>query len=310
MRIWLYLNKSQQNKRTYFAQLSVICNNTRMGFPMWTLIGMGVTAVLALLMTIFAYLAQTPRALMRLGLAGYRLDLRVKLFTGYALASLILMLGFFLAGVPIENGSSTADVAMPTTAVAEVTASGDTGAMGALPPTAVATNPLPELPETNTANDSTAQTPSSGAFGGPPTSSDEVATEEVTATATPNQAGPSPTPGENVTAETAVPATTNSSDNTATIAPTATATATPFPTATPTPTITPTPIEGITGTINTNGSTLWVRRSPGGQQLIIVQDNEVVLVENGRANQGGILWREIRTVSGILGWVQAEFLEE
>ena len=58
-----------------------------MGFPMWTLIGMGVTAVLALLMTILAYIAQSPRALMRMGLAGYRLDLRVKLFTGYALAS-------------------------------------------------------------------------------------------------------------------------------------------------------------------------------------------------------------------------------
>ena len=71
---------------------------------------MGVTAVLALLMTILAYIAQSPRALMRMGLAGYRLDLRVKLFTGYALASLILMLGFFLAGVPIESGSSTAEV--------------------------------------------------------------------------------------------------------------------------------------------------------------------------------------------------------
>jgi hypothetical protein len=35
-----------------------------------------------------------------------------------------------------------------------------------------------------------------------------------------------------------------------------------------------------------------------------------VLVENGRANHSGILWREIRTVTGIVGWVQAEFLDE
>jgi hypothetical protein len=41
-----------------------------------------------------------------------------------------------------------------------------------------------------------------------------------------------------------------------------------------------------------------------------VQNGELVIVENGRANQGGILWREVRTVSGIVGWVQAEFLEE
>jgi hypothetical protein len=42
-----------------------------------------------------------------------------------------------------------------------------------------------------------------------------------------------------------------------------------------------------------------------------VQNGELVIVENGRANQGGILWREIRTVKRHrIGWVQAEFLEE
>lgn len=266
---------------------------------------MGVTAVLALLMTIFAYLAQSPRALLRMGLAGYRLDLRVKLFTGYALASLILMLGFFLAGVPINEGNEVA-AAPPTADIVEVVAtSANTGAMGALPATAVASpNTLPDTP-----TDSTTETPSSGAFGGPPANEDDVAsTEEPTQTATPEQAGPSATPGADGTvAETAVPATNN---GTIAPSPTATATATPLPTATPTPTITPTPINGNTAIINTNGSTLWVRRSPGGQQLVIVQDNDTVILENGRANQGGILWREVRTVNGILGWVQTEFLEE
>ena len=271
---------------------------------------MGVTAVLALLMTILAYLAQSPRALLRLGLAGQRLDLRVKLFTGYALASLILMLGFFLAGVPINSGSSATAVASPTSEIADIPApSDDTGAMGDLPTTAVSTNPA--LSETTSNDDSTTETPSSGAFGGPPPGSeDESSIETPSPSTTPEQAGPSVTPGGD-SAETAVPTSsinTDSSTATATFSPTATAT--PLPTATPSPTITPTPIEGITGTITTNGSTLWVRRSPGGQQLVIVQDNEIVLVENGRANQGGILWREIRTVSGIIGWIQAEFLEE
>jgi hypothetical protein len=282
-----------------------------MGFPMWTLIGMGVTAVLALLMTIFAYLAQSPRALLRLGLAGQRLDLRVKLFTGYALASLILMLGFFLAGVPIDDGNRSTAVSTPITETAnnEIT-SEETGAMGELPATAVATNPT--LGEANSNNESTTETPSSGAFGGPPPGSgDESATEAPAPSATPVQVGPSPTPEGDDSLATAVPASpTNAQVGTVTATSSPTATATPLPSATPTPTITPTPIEGITGTINTNGSTLWVRRSPGGQPLVIVQDNEIVLLENGRANQGGILWRQIRTVSGIVGWVQAEFLEE
>jgi hypothetical protein len=280
-----------------------------MGFPTWTLIGMGVTAVLALLMTILAYLAQSPRALVRLGLAGQRLDLRVKLFTGYALASLILMLGFFLAGVPLDNGGTTA-AAAPTTEIANIQpTSADTGAMGDLPSTAVVSENS-QSTDTETIGANTTQTPASGAFGGPPPgSSNEVATEEIPPSATPEQAGPSATPGGDE-AGTAVPTPINSEASTATATASPTATNTPLPTATPTPTITPTPIEGSTGTINTDGSTLWVRRSPGGQNLVIVQDNEIVLIENGRANQGGILWREVRTVNGVLGWVQAEFLNE
>ncbi len=269
---------------------------------------MGVTAVLALLMTILAYLAQSPRALLRLGLAGQRLDLRVKLFTGYALASLILMLGFFLAGVPLDTSSTTA-VTTPTTEIANIQpTSANTGAMGDLPPTAIITENS-QITNTETTDENTTQTPSSGAFGGPPPgSSDElIVTEEIPPSATPEQAGPSPTPGDAVAGTTVPTATAN---GTATPTSSPTATNTPLPTATNTPTITPTPIEGITGTINTNGSTLWVRRSPGGQSLVIVQDNEIVLLENGRANQGGILWREVRTVNGVLGWIQAEFLEE
>ena len=270
---------------------------------------MGVTAVFAMLMTGLAFLAQSPRVLLRLGLGGYRLDLRVKLFTGYALASLILMLGFFLAGVPLDDSTRTTAVSTPASETVSIeTPSSQTGAMSE-PVTAVPTSNT--LSSTDIENDNTTQTPSSGAFGGPPPSSaDEAGTEVSPPTATPEQAGPSATPDGDSSA-TAVP--TNLPDNdsgTATATPSPTNTATPLPTATPTPTITPTPIEGKTGTISTNGSTLWVRRSPGGQQLVLVQDNETVLLENGRANQGGILWREIRTVKGIVGWVQTEFLIE
>jgi len=52
-----------------------------------------------------------------------------------------------------------------------------------------------------------------------------------------------------------------------------------------------------------------LRRAPGSQQVLLQLPNgEVVLLQNGRANQNTILWREVRTTSGILGWVPEEFL--
>jgi hypothetical protein len=72
---------------------------------------------------------------------------------------------------------------------------------------------------------------------------------------------------------------------------------------------TPTPIEAETAVIDTQGSTLWVRRTPGGQQLVIVADQDVVILSTGHAHQGGLLWQEIVTVSGVKGWVQNEFLD-
>jgi hypothetical protein len=63
--------------------------------------------------------------------------LRVKLFTGYALASLILMLGFFLAGVPLDSPATVAEAppASETAAAEPTSAVSESGAMGALPPT-------------------------------------------------------------------------------------------------------------------------------------------------------------------------------
>jgi len=53
---------------------------------------------------------------------------------------------------------------------------------------------------------------------------------------------------------------------------------------------------------------LWVRRTPGGQPLTLVADRDIVILSSGHAHQGGVLWREVRTVEGVLGWVQEEFL--
>ncbi|MFQ5436132.1 MAG: hypothetical protein ACE5FD_14765, partial [Anaerolineae bacterium] len=73
--------------------------------------------------------------------------------------------------------------------------------------------------------------------------------------------------------------------------------------------VTPTPIEGETAVISTQGSTLWVRRSPGGQELALVHDGDIVLLRSSYANRGGILWREISTVNGDIGWVQEQYLD-
>ncbi len=72
--------------------------------------------------------------------------------------------------------------------------------------------------------------------------------------------------------------------------------------------MTPTPIEQETAVISTRGSTLWVRRTPGGQPLALVHDQDIVILFSGHAHQGGILWQEVSTVSGEVGWVQEEFL--
>lgn len=256
----------------------------------------------ALLATTVAYLAQSPRLLARLGLSGHRLDLRVRTFTGYALAMLLLAFGFFFAGVPLEPPAATAE----PTAVANITpaTTNSTGAMGGIQlpsETVTVTTGTPVVTPTLRAISSS--TPVTGAFGGPPASgtviTGTVAAEE-----------PAVSPTITATVATAVPTRTPTATPTSTNTPTPspTSTPTPTPTDTPTPTLTPTPIEGPTAVISTNGSTLWIRRTPGGQTLTLLQDGDTVILLPGHANQGGILWREISSVDGVIGWVQEEYL--
>ena len=90
--------------------------------------------------------------------------------------------------------------------------------------------------------------------------------------------------------------------------PTPTWTPAPTRTPTPTPTLTPTEITEATAVINALSSTIWIRRSPGGQQFVLLENGDIVIPTDGRANQNGTLWREVRTVQGDTGWLQAEFL--
>ena len=247
---------------------------------MWTLWGMGLAVVGALLAVALAFAALSPRFLARVGLAGSRLDLRVRSFVGLALALLLLGGGFFLAGVPVE----LLGIAAPT-AQSVVGAT----AVPTLPPLMTATINGAATAETAAPTSQTfAQTPQSGAFGGPPP-------KGVLTVTLPALAG---SPAVDVA---------NTSSPRPTEPPTSTPT--PSPTVTPTPTLTPTPIEGETAVINTGSSTIWVHRSPGGQNLALARGGDTVILQSGHANQGGIPWQEVMTLDGTVGWVQEQFLD-
>lgn len=279
---------------------------------------MGAAAAGALLMLVLAYLAQSPRLLKRLQLGGQRLDLRARTFTGYALALLLLAIGFFLAGVPlgaVESGEVAVaggePTATPTVAVAAAAAAPEEEAIAdaaEVPPAAGTGTPRP----------------ASGAFVGPPPT---APVEEAALPANPETADeappiePAPAEGEAVEAAAAaelaeeavatVPPTaapTETPTATPTVTPSPTPTATPLPTETPTPTLTPTPIFEETATVNTGGSTLWLRRTPGGQEFVLLQSNAIVILRDGYANAGGSIWREVSTTDGAIGWVQESFL--
>jgi hypothetical protein len=255
---------------------------------------MGISAIAALIALALALVGQSPQFLRRSGLSGARLDKRVRTFTAFAFAFLLLSFGFFVAGVPIgtqPTGTAT-------------TQSGDS-AISALPGAALVSpepgNAISSIPQVSAA--ATRATPATGSFDGPPLSTADVQqrqTEESAEILDPaGQSGSAPQ--ESATSP-------RSATTTPTSTPGATSTPPPPPTLTPTPSLTPTPVLGKTTPVETQGSTVWVRRSPGGQNLVLVHDGDLLFILNGHANQGGIIWSEIRTLEGLVGWLQEEFL--
>jgi hypothetical protein len=258
---------------------------------------MGIASLGALFFVGLAYLAQSPRWLVRLGLSGARLDLRVRTFTGYGLALMILAFGFFLAGVPLETAvPDEAAIAEQTT----VTETADPLQFEPLSDEMLATPSLTPSPSATPEAVGEGESGSSGGFTVPDQAEgdDDDGNTLPSPTLDPDADTPTPT-------NTPLPTTTA----TATITPSPTATASPTPTQTPTPTVTPTPIMGETAVLNTSGSNIWLRRTPGGANLVLITDGETLLLMPGRASRGGILWREVSTVNGVTGWVQQAFLE-
>ena len=77
------------------------------------------------------------------------------------------------------------------------------------------------------------------------------------------------------------------------------------------PTATPTPEIIRAFVIDTGGNGLTLRETPGGAEILILDENEfiTVLVEEVRQEQGGLTWVKVRTFLGDEGWVAEVFLE-
>lgn len=251
--------------------------------------GAGFTAVVLLGYSLYA---QSPRVRARTSIEPYKLEARIRRLTAFAFAALLLMMGFFLAGVPVNEPSADVASVTTTSGVAESSSGEDesldsaenngssstSGAFGGPPPQAELTPTQAFVPETAANATTELQSPNEA----PVTASDD--TTEATVVATPSEFTPEPTA-------------------------TSTPTPTPSPTPTPQPTLTPTPIDDPTGTIDTGGSTLWVRGTPGGANITLVRDGDIVILRGGSANRDGIIWQEIMTVDGVTGWIQLEFLQ-
>ena len=255
---------------------------------------MGLSALGALIAIALAFLAQSPRLLTRLNMAGQRLDMRARTLTGYGLALLLLAMGFFAAGVPL--GEPDAVVAEATTDALTTPATLDAAVtITATLAAGSQSGAMVGLPTSSSDGDATTGLPTA----------DLSAVAEITGTV---ELALSPdaltAAAAGVTVASTTVAETPTPEPTATVVPTAT------PTLTPSPTPTPTPIAGPTARLGDETSTLPVRRLPGLDEpvLAVLVRGEIVLLMSGHAFHTGDVWREISTVAGIIGWVPERFL--
>ena len=295
---------------------------------------MGVSIFVAMFAILFAYLAQSPGFLHRYRLVGSRFSKSARRLTGFGLAALLLSIGFFLAGVPLIGPTVPETVterevvvvtATPAAQQAESVAAVESSSLDAAEDEA---EPEVELE----AEESESET---GAFSRPETdetvengdtaeeeaasetdADEDISAAETTPAPNPTNSGDSAEvesddPEDQTPAATAtrplVPTATATPSETPTPVPTSTAT--PTPTQTPTITLTPTEVAGETVTVSITGSLTWVYRVPGNQRIEIVFNQDQLLLEPGRAYQGGLNWQEVRTLNGTLGWIESNLIK-
>lgn len=291
------------------------------GFPNWTLIGMGVSAALAVVFTALAYLAQSPNLLARLRMASSPLAQGGRLFSALGLAATLMGGGFFMAGVPLDGEGERMTEESPT-AVAEV--SPERMAEDGIEPVSTVSGAMAAVPDDNgdgTESGAAASAEESGSFSSQPAATEAAVGSDENASGSFSQPAESPAAAsassgsESAAASdtaTPVPATstprpTQTPTPTQTPAPTATPTATP--TNTPTPTMTPTPIMDETVQLDFEGEATWVYRVPGNHRFERVENGDQLLLGSGRTMVLGITWQEVYLLDGRPGWIQLNFLQ-
>ncbi|MBE2200856.1 MAG: hypothetical protein IAE79_19750, partial [Anaerolinea sp.] len=135
-----------------------------MGFPTWTLWGMGLAGAGALVAILLAYLAQSPGFLARVGLNARRMQLRLRAFVTLALALQLMAFGFFFAGVPLGGQETAVLPPTPSPTATEATA----GEIVALTEADRAATAVALASPTPTTTRPAQSTPVTGAFGGQP----------------------------------------------------------------------------------------------------------------------------------------------
>ena len=84
----------------------------------------------------------------------------------------------------------------------------------------------------------------------------------------------------------------------------------PLPTTTSIDTPTDTPAPTVETAVVSSGVGVWLRAAPStaGEQLEWLLDGTVLIVLAGQETADSLLWQQVQTESGTIGWVAADFI--
>ena len=122
------------------------------------------------------------------------------------------------------------------------------------------------------------------------------------------EATDAPTEPAVTTAPTDLPAPEQATPTVEPVEPTTAPTTPPTDEPTPAPTNTPEPVANTA--IVSSGVGVWLRATPSttGEQLEWLLDGTLLTLLDGQETADDLLWREVQTETGLIGWVAADFI--
>ena len=122
------------------------------------------------------------------------------------------------------------------------------------------------------------------------------------------EATDAPTEPAVTTAPTDLPAPEQATPTVEPVEPTTAPTTPPTDEPTPAPTNTPEPVANTA--IVSSGVGVWLRATPSttGEQLEWLLDGTLLTLLDGQETVDDLLWREVQTETGLIGWVAADFI--